>query len=220
MRFGTVSAAALALVALAAPAQAQATHFGGRGELVISDDQPLGVISSTNVLTPLPPGSSSGISLEYGTLSNNGGSGTEFSISPGLDYFVADSFSSGAQLLVGVLNPAHGNAGGGNTDTILGIAPRIGYDFRIADSVTFWPKLYFGYATLSSSNNGGGYNSTSIGIFAPFLFHLASHFFIGIGPNVSTQLGENATQGNGSVAEPKLTELGVAATFGGWFLGD
>ncbi|HEY8087731.1 MAG TPA: hypothetical protein VIF09_07800, partial [Polyangiaceae bacterium] len=61
MRYATVSAATLALVALAAPAQAQATHFGGRGELVISDDQPLGIVSASGFVAPLPPSATSGV---------------------------------------------------------------------------------------------------------------------------------------------------------------
>lgn len=235
MRFAVLAATCLAAVGFATTAHADATKFGGAGQLAISDDQPLAGVSSSSGLglTPSPPGTTSLVSFQFGTASDNGGSGTEFALSPAADYFVIDNLSVGGQIQFGVLSPAHGNSGSGTTLTLFGIGPRVGYDLKLTDTITFWPKLFFGYQTLSGSNNSGSANSTEIGIFAPFLWHPAPHFFLGIGPNVWTQLSNNVTSvstssGTGvpttttsqTQAEPKVTQLGLQATFGGWFLGD
>lgn len=233
MRFAVLAAACLAAVGFATSAHADATKFGSAGQLAVSDDQPLGLIGSTGVIAPYPPGSTSMASFEFATLSDNGGSGISFVLAPAADYFVIDSLSVGAEIQFGILNPAHGSGSVGETDTVFAIAPRVGYDLRLTDTITFWPKLYFGYFTLSASNNGGSSNSTALGIYAPFLWHPVPHFFLGIGPNVSTQLSNNqnsvnTSSGTGaptttttvSQAEPKATVLGLQATFGGWFLGD
>jgi hypothetical protein len=119
-----------------------------------------------------------------------------------------------------VLNPAHGNNGTGTSITIFGIAPRVGYNLPITNGISWWPKVFFEYVTFSESNNGPGGNASAIGLFAPFMFEPAQHFLIGIGPNVSTQLGNNVTQGNMSTGRPKETVLGLQATIGGWCLGD
>jgi hypothetical protein len=206
-------------MALSASAQAQ-SKFGGQGQLVVSDDQPLGIISSFGLVDPLPPNSTSAASFQFATLTQNGGSGTSFVLSPAADYFVIPNLSLGAELLVGFLSPAHPNGTNGVTDTVLGIAPRIGYNIPLSDNVSFWPKLFFGYTSISGSNNSGGANSVVLGVFAPFLFHVAPHFFLGIGPNLSTQLSNNRTQGNASIGAPEATVLGLQATFGGYFLGD
>jgi hypothetical protein len=47
---------------------------------------------------------------------------------------------------------------------------------------------------------------------APFLFHLARHFFVGIGPSGYVDL-INTTNG----ASNKRRSLGVSSTVGGWF---
>jgi hypothetical protein len=230
MRKGVLvlSAAVLSATAVlhAAPARAEGPKFGGGGQLVISDDQPLNAVAATGNLTPTPPGTTSTVSFEFASVSDNGGSGTSFVISPAADYFVINSLSVGGDVLFGVLSPAHGNTGSGSTTTLFGILPRVGYNLPITDTISFWPKVYFGYATASASNNGGSSNFTAIGVYAPFLFHLVPHFFVGIGPNLSTQLSNNVTPAtlpgvaSTTVSQPKVTELGIQATFGGWLLGD
>jgi hypothetical protein len=146
---------------------------------------------------------------------------------PRPDYFVISNLSVGANVIFGVLNPAHGNSGSGITETIFGVAPRVGYAIALTDTVAFWPKVYFGYVTVSASGGGNGsnnpssgQNATAIGIFAPFMFQPVAHFLLGIGPNFSTQLSNNQTSSGNSTSEPKVTQVGLQATIGGWFLGD
>jgi hypothetical protein len=221
-------------MAITVAAHAEGPHFGSSGQVVISDDQPLGTALGTTLGAPSLPSSTSSASFEFASLSDNGGSGTAFGFAPAIDYFVTNGLSLGVNGLVEVVNPAHS----GNTSssgTAFGIAPRVGFNLPLSDTVSFWPKLYFSYATLSvnaSATSPGagtvsgsvGYNDTSIGIFAPLLFHPVAHFFFGIGPNLSTQLSNNATSNIAGLSppqnQPKVTEVGLQATLGGWFLGN
>jgi hypothetical protein len=232
MRYSIFAALAAATLALPAAARADGSKFGGAGQLAISDDQSLG--GATNVgsgaLVPTSPSSLSTASFQFGTLSNNGGSGTEFSVAPAADYFVIPNLSVGGNILFGVFSPAHGNSGPGTTVTLFGIAPRVGYNLPITDMISFWPKVYFSYVTAngSSGGNSSGLNASAIGVFAPLMFVPTPHFFLGIGPDFSTQLSNNETGSqtvngvtqNGTLAQPKLTQVGLQATIGGWFLGD
>jgi hypothetical protein len=218
MRF-VVLFAGLVVASLAVPTVARAAGpaFGGAGQLVVSDDQPLGsgALGSSGLVAPTPPASISSVSFEFGALSNSGGSGTEFALAPAADYFVIPNLSVGGNILFGILSPAHGSgaaSGPGTTYTLFGIAPRVGYNIPL--------KLYFGYTTLSGSGGGGGANAASLGIFAPIMFVPATHFVLGIGPNFSTQLSSNVTSGSTSASAAKLTQVGIQATIGGWFLGD
>jgi hypothetical protein len=220
-RFAGLVLGALALAAVPSRARADESRFGGAGQLAITDDQPLGGVAST-ALTPVPPGSTSTASFQFATLSDNGGSGTAFAVAPAVDYFVIDHLSLGAFALAGFLSPAHGNSGSGLSETVFGIAPRVGYHVAITDTVSFWPKVYFGYVTVSASGGGvdGGDNATAVGLFAPFMFEPARHFLFGIGPNLSTQLSNNQTSGSASQSQPKSTQVGIQATIGGWCLGN
>jgi len=159
------------------------------------------------------------IGFQYYTLTNNNGSGTIFSIAPAADFFVIDNLSVGGQVLLGFGNYSPPGPGQGATTTLWGIAPQVGYNLSLTDSISFWPKLFLAFAGSSTSNNGGSANSGTIGIFAPFLFHIATHFYAGIGPDFSTEIFANQTNGNGtSVQNPtKVTTFGAMGTFGGWF---
>jgi hypothetical protein len=229
MRVEIVATMVFASVLRPGAASAEEGRFGGRGQVVISDDQPFGSILASGAVSPSAPSSTSTVSFQYATISDNHGSGTSFVVSPALDYFAIDGLSLGGSVVFGIFNPAHEGSGSGTTVTLFAIAPRIGVNIRLGDSVSFWPKMYFGYATTSVSDNGPTSNATAIGIFAPFLFHPVPHFFVGIGPNLSTQLSNNVSTSSigiggttipgATVEAPKVTQLGLQATFGGW-LGD
>ncbi len=224
MRSGIFAGAVSMAVAIPAAAWADMPRFGGAGQLAITDDQPLGAVGASGFIAPTPPGATSPASFEYATLSDNGGSGTSFAVAPAIDYFIINSLSLGASVLFGVLSPAHGD-GPGESETIFGIVPRVGYNLGITDIISFWPKVYFGYLTASVSGGGAnnassGTNASAVGVFAPFIFQPVPHFILGIGPNFSTQLSNNQTTGGTSQTQAKVTEVGVQATIGGWLLGE
>ena len=224
MRFSNLSLGALAasVVVLAtgnARAQAAAPAFGQAGELAISWDQPL-VDGSIATRTALPqPMALTPIGFQYYTLSNNGGSGTIFSIAPAADFFVIDNLSIGGQVLLGFGSTSPPAPAQGTSTTLWGIAPQVGYNLSLTDSISFWPKLFLAFAGYSNSNNNGSGNNGTLGIFAPFLFHIATHFYAGIGPDFSTEIFANQTDPGGrNVANPtKVTTFGAMGTFGGWF---
>ncbi|HEX8795674.1 MAG TPA: hypothetical protein VF765_32210 [Polyangiaceae bacterium] len=232
MRFSILAAGALAasvvgLVSGNARAQGAAPAFGQSGELAITWDQPLvaGSIATidpalSNNLHPQPM-TLTPIGFQYFGLSNNGPSYTAFSLAPAADYFVIDNLSVGAQVLFGIVSTSPPAPQQGTTTTLYGIAPQVGYNIAFNDSISFWPKLFFAFSGYGVSNNGGSGNSGTIGVFAPFLFHIATHFYAGIGPDFSTQAFVN--QSNGGPNPPpinnptKVTTFGAMGTFGGWF---
>jgi hypothetical protein len=235
----TITVAVLA-AALLVPAIANAQEgsgFGRSGQVAITWDQSiattyLGAVTSGAIaaLGPaLPPPSWSMLDIQYTTFNNNGGSATRFGLAPTLDYFVIDNLSIGAQLLfsIATLSPASVAGEPAPTSTTLttfGVAPQVGYNFNIGEHFGFWPKVFFAYATISASNNGGSEAVSSLGIFAPFLYHPVSHFYLGLGPNFATQLGNSSSNSNGTnttvtTYNDKATSLGVMTTFGGYFGG-
>jgi len=229
MRFSILAAGALAASVVvfasgSARAQDAGPAFGKAGELVLSWDQPLvagsfvatdpgfnKVVPSPMALTP--------IGFVYYTGSNNAGSGTVFSLAPAADIFVIDNLSIGGQLLLGFVGSSPPAPAQGSTTTLYGFAPQIGYNISLTDSISFWPKLFFAFEGSSTSNNGGSASSGTLGVFAPFLFHVATHLFLGVGPDFSTQAFVNQSNGAGmnNPNPTKVTTFGAMGTVGGWF---
>jgi hypothetical protein len=181
----TGAAAAVAVAASPAAAQGQA-RFGDQGELAISAD----IIEGFET------------TLENTSVSNGGGSDTTLRLAPAADYFVIDRLSLGGQVVLGVDSPPRGPS-----VTEFSVAPRIGYNAPISDLVSFWPDGYIRFTTVSGNP---GANIFAIGAFAPLLLHPAQHFFIGLGPNVSTELSHDPG-GN------RVTQFGLTSMVGGWF---
>jgi hypothetical protein len=209
-------------------AQADGPKFGRAGQLAISWDQAMGTPFIVGGLipggiagtAPLIPGSWSLIDFQYVSLTNNGGSATQFGVAPAADFFVVDNLSIGGQVLFAIASTSP-SQGSGVTETSFGIAPQVGYNIALGESFSVWPKVFFAYQTQSVSNNGGSANESALGAYVPLLYHPVSHFFIGIGPNFATQLGNSVSPANGgpSADETKATTVGLTATFGGYFLG-
>jgi hypothetical protein len=225
MRFSIFAAGALAastMVLAGSTARAEGATFGKAGQLGVSWDQPL-VAGSFIAATPgirgaVPlPTTLTALGFQYFSISDNGGSYTAFSLAPAADYFVIDSLSIGAQVMVGIvsISPSQGQ---GATLTLYGVAPQVGYNITLTDSISFWPKVFFAFAGSSQSDNGPSQSAGTIGLFAPFLFHIAPHIYAGVGPDVSTQVFVNQSDMNMNVPNPpKITTFGAMATFGGWF---
>jgi hypothetical protein len=204
-----------------AVARADGPTFGRRGQLALSWDQALITTAGIGSAPGGPPGSASMLDVQYESASNNGGAVSRFGLAPTADYFIIDHLSLGAQILgsVAVYSP---NTGTGATTTSFGLAPQVGYNINVTSGISLWPKIFFGYATRSTDHGGISVNATAIGAFVPVLFHPVSHFYIGIGPNFSTELSSNVSGGGTSTSTDgtKITAVGLMATFGGYFLGD
>lgn len=115
---------------------------------------------------------------------------TTVALNPGVDYFLAPNVSLGGNVIF-----SH-TSGSGST---VGAAVRAGYNLTLADNVGFWPSARFSVVHVP------GNSSTAFGVFAPFLWHATTHFFLGLGPdlNVATSGGD-------------YTELGLDFILGGW----
>ena len=162
---------------------------------------------------------SADLQLELVHISVGSRSGTSFVIQPAGDYFVAPHISVG-----GLIGFAHGSfdttVGGvsvsqSSTAEIIGI--RGGYDLRLAPQISLWPTLTLGYVhtNISMLNTSVSGYTLPLKIFAPVLFHLASHVFVGFGPIFSTELV--ASQEGQS--QSKTTQFGLRLVVGGYFGG-
>src|SRR4051794_30976936 len=104
------------------------------------------------------------------------------SVQPSADYFLAPNISLG-----GVVGITHVNNGG----TDFNIGARAGFNLNISGPWGFWPTAGIFINTHSQDHNTD--TSASLRIFAPFLFHIVPHLFVGAGPsfNVALHNGEN-----------------------------
>jgi hypothetical protein len=135
-------------------------------------------------------------------------------LAPALDYFVADHVSLGGQVVL-----LYARNGGAKL-TAFGLGPRIGYEFPLSEKVSLWPKLSIIYATANVDSGvstlGGSVTfdgwSLAVDVFAPLLFHVVPHFFLGFGPDLSTELVAKAS-GKDAI---KTTSIGGLFTVGGW----
>src|SRR4030095_7730122 len=98
------------------------------------------------------------------------------SLHPAIDYFITSSVSLGA--VVGYL---HSPAATGTT--VLDLGARPGFNLNINDHVGVWPNA--GLSVKYASADHGSDTTTRFGIFAPFLYHLVPHLFVGLGPSFS-----------------------------------
>jgi len=125
-------------------------------------------------------------------------SGGDWSLSlhPSIDYFLTSSVSLGATFGYFYSPAATGT-------TVLDLGARAGFNLNINDNVGFWPSAGIGVHINSSNHNTN--TSEAFAIFAPFLYHLVPHLFVGVGPSFSVQLND----GNGKV-------YGLDFVLGGW----
>jgi hypothetical protein len=222
-----VLGAAAVTLASSGTARADDAVFGTAGDVSIGSDLNLvafgglfalaGSIAGGDGYALLTPATM--LSLGGSSTSNNGGSTFGFSIAPAADYFVIDHLSIGLELLLGYSSFSPPSFGGmslpsGNT-TSYGFAPRLGYDVPLGTNLSIWPKVFFEHLGYSDGGSASGYgNIQLLGAYVPVLYQVAPHFFLGLGPNVVTELGASS---DGNSATNKATAYGVFASIGGWF---
>jgi hypothetical protein len=120
------------------------------------------------------------------------GGGSTISIDPGADYFLAPDISLGANIVF-----SHDSSGG----NVFGGGVRAGYNLPLIDAVSFWPMARFFVIRYDRANT----TATNMSILAPFLWHLAPHFFLGAGPDV-----------NIGISGYTNTVYGIDFMLGGW----
>ncbi len=161
------------------------------------------------------------VSFTYAWTSFNGGgssSTTTFNLRPAADYFVIDGLSVGGFVLFQYESISPPGGGSSANLTSFGIGPRVGYDIPLSDQFSFWPRGGFAIESVGVSvpvalTGGGSTTSTSsttvfaLLLDAPFLFHPAEHFFLGLGPTLTLDL----------TGDVKTNVFGVDFIIGGYF---
>lgn len=154
-------------------------NFGVTGQFVVSSDLQ-GQIGYTSVSGP----------------------GDQFFIllRPAADYFLKENLSLGGSVLLGT------TIRNGDDSLAVGLGVRAGYNIPMNEMVSVWPKL--GLSLVHSDGIFGFGNDTylEVALSAPFLVHVAPHFFIGGGPGLITQIGDDTA-----------ATLHVSALIGGYF---
>ena len=135
-----------------------ATAFGVAGAWVIS-------MQSNNAGSPTP-------SFLFAKQASGG---SRLLIQPALDYFIGNGISVGG--VVGF-----GYSSGSPASTTVNLGARAGFNQGLNEHVSFWPTI----GIDGSATHNTGWNSTAaLEVFAPFLYHVAPHFFLGAGPFLS-----------------------------------
>ena len=157
----------------------------------------------------------------YTSFAGTDSSAASFAIAPGFDDFVAPHFSLGA--VASYRRSATRGVGSGGAEVTYDysswqVGPRIGVDIPLVSGVSLYPRasLLVGgqdyNETSSGQTNKANVISASGALSAPLLLHVASHFFLGFGPEVWRDLTRTTATG---YSYPGTT-LGASFLAGGW----
>jgi hypothetical protein len=150
--------------------------FGSAGQLVISDDLS-GSIGYTSVSGP--------------------GDNFFIRLTPAADYFLKENLSLGGFV---TLQTAFQE---GDDPLTVGLGVRGGYNIPMSGQVSLWPRLSLAVVHYSDF---GDSTFLEVSLTAPFLVHVAPHFFIGGGPALITDIGDDTS-----------ATLQVSTIIGGYF---
>ena len=163
-------------------------------------------------------------SIEHQSYSQSKGASTSVTVAPGIDYFVSDGTSIGADVVIGHSNGNGFDNSGANAEfssASLGFVLRAGFNLQVAAIASIWLNGGVGYGSVDSSiSTAMGTNQHTrtrgwIEASAPFLVHPASHFFVGAGPALFHELSDRDQYNY----ENKATQLALRLVLGGWFGG-
>jgi hypothetical protein len=159
-------------------------------------------------------------------------SSTAVSVEPAFDYFTSRNFSQGASFVFRYTDATSANGVDSNSTT-LGVSGRIGRNVWLGGRFSFWPRLALDawrtwlHFTAPTEGFGVTIGGTSfplglssdftekgltLGIHAPFLLHLARHFFVGFGPDAYIDV-IHSVEG----VSNRRRFVGASSTVGGWF---
>ena len=188
-------------------------RFGRAGQVVLSSNFGL-----------------SGYSSRY---SNSGAHFSGITVGPGIDMFVLDHLSIGADLAFTRVETTGYAADGGlytARATQLSAGARLALNVPLGAHLSWWPRVTAGYKTtheeeplpsgpLTPSSAGPATGVTNargafVVVYAPLLVHPVAHFFLGFGPSMTRDLGRTASVAVRPVHDQ--TSLGAYALVGGW----
>lgn len=172
---------------------------------------------------------SAGLQIRGTNHSNSDAAASGISVTPSLDFFVARHFSIGGFISASYhrmkyyqLSVYGDSELLENESNYIGVGPRIGYNFAFADLVSWYVILGFSYGMVSRNTQtlskeillDTSEKIFALRAFAPLLAHVATHFYIGFGPFLYTELSHS--YGSSSNAEVRETTVGAEVTVGGW----
>ena len=172
----------------------------------------------------------SGYSSRY---SSSGAHFSGITVGPGIDLFVLDHVSIGADLAFTRADSTGYAADGGlytSQVTQLSAGARVAMNVPLGAHLSWWPRVTVGYRSTHEeeplpsgpftppgaapptgvTNARGAF----VVVYAPLLVHPVSHFFLGFGPSMTRDLGRTASGAVRSVHDQ--TALGAYALVGGW----
>jgi hypothetical protein len=132
------------------------------------------------------------------------GGGWQLQLSPALDYFLTARVALGG--VVGFRYDSGGAGTGTNADgsTRFTLGGRVSTNFDFTDRFGVWPLGGLFFETTSANHTST--TNTWLELYAPFLFHVAPHFFVGAGPSFQLNL-----------SGPDTNQIGVDSVIAGWF---
>jgi len=159
-------------------------------------------------------------------------SSTNVSVEPAFDYFASPNFSQGASAFFRYGESVATSGASAEISTV-GATGRIGPNIWLGERVSFWPKLAVGlwHSWLHYEAPSDGFtvsvdgktvpigtssrfqeDALFIEVQAPFLFHVARHFFVGIGPDAYVDVLHAVDSSHN-----RRRFVGASSTVGGWF---
>ncbi|HSI03065.1 MAG: hypothetical protein ACAI38_09030 [Myxococcota bacterium] len=131
--------------------------------------------------------------------SQNDADTTSFLLAPTLLYFITDHWAVGGGFTLGIVS------GDGGDITEIGLQPTVAYNLPISDNWSFLPQGSFYFVALGGDADG---QTLGLEFYAPFLFHAASHFFLGVGPVLRADVSSDAGE---------VFRFGATSIVGGYF---
>ena len=155
-------------------------------------------------------------SIGFSYLASGGSSDYFASLDPGAMVFVVDGLAVGGSLHLSYASgPSSYGYGGG---------PSVGWNLWLGDRFSLFPQASLRAVWATHSFGGGTARLITAQAFAPVLFHVVPHFFLGAGPAVFRELDSTNRTGiltsGGTfvfVSTPLLTTVGLQSVIGGWF---
>ena len=151
---------------------------------------------------------------------------SSFGVAPAFDYFSTPNVSVGVSGFLRYSDVTYA-PGSASTTWTYGVSGQVGINLWLNERVSFWPKLALGGSRGTTTTSSTGVlslgNTTMKAVFveldAPFLFHVAEHFYVGFGPTAYADLFNSiGPQATSSQPETNLRRsFGASSTIGGWF---
>jgi hypothetical protein len=140
---------------------------------------------------------------------SNSNTATLVQLAPGLLVFAADNVLLGGDLVYQSISQ------GSTSLSSWGVDLNAGGGFNIAPRVSVLLIGSVGYLSQSASGLSSSRTSVLLGGSLPLLVHVAPHFFVGIGPQLATEISATVSNFSGDV--PKATTFAIKSIIGGWF---